>query len=319
MLIFFKPWRTVADLKMDDKSWVDAFNDFQMTSSRAHLEVMDNMQVLHECKDCHDDHFVHRQTHKSVDCMQRTSDITLSSTDISIEPEDDDIIEHLESIESCYSKQSATNMDRVVSCLEHAQQGGLFLRHSNLMSIQESTGFQFDSQVNPNNLQLEHDWKEAYDAHCDVWKKKTTQSSCSSSDIPLTKDEHLIPVLQSNSNFEGTSTVAMEPQMAQNILPSHMEPPVDIEQVIHDWRLNDEQMLAFKIIAEHSLKQHDEPLRMYLAGPAGTGKSRVINALKDFFMRRNHKGCCFRLASYMGIAARNISGMTLHSALSLND
>jgi hypothetical protein len=172
--------------------------------------------------------------------------------------------------------------------------------------------------VNCDNLQLEHEWKEAYDARRDVWKKKTTHSSFDGSVIPLTKDTYLGPLIQSNLNFEGTSTEAMEPQMAQNIPCSDAESPVDIEQVIHDWRLNDKQMLAYEIIAEHSLHQHSEPLRMYLAGPAGTGKSRVINALKDVFMRRNQDHH-FRLASYMGIAAQNISGMTLHSALCLND
>jgi hypothetical protein len=41
---------------------------------------------------------------------------------------------------------------------------------------------------------------------------------------------------------------------------------------------------------------------MYLGGARGTGKSRVINALKDFFERCN-QGLHFRLALYTGIAA----------------
>src|SRR5882757_644740 len=56
---------------------------------------------------------------------------------------------------------------------------------------------------------------------------------------------------------------------------------------------------------------------MYLGGPGGTGKSRVIDALKIFFERRN-QGRRFRLSSYTGVAAKNISGMTLHAALCLN-
>ncbi|KAG2094427.1 uncharacterized protein F5147DRAFT_554124, partial [Suillus discolor] len=81
--------------------------------------------------------------------------------------------------------------------------------------------------------------------------------------------------------------------------------------------LNDEQTRAFKIIAEHSRTNNPEPLRMFIGGPAGTGKSRVIDALKDFFIKRNQTRR-FRLASYMGVAARNISGMTLHASLLLN-
>lgn len=46
-------------------------------------------------------------------------------------------------------------------------------------------------------------------------------------------------------------------------------------------------------------------------------RSRVINALKDFPDRCN-QGRHFRLSLYTGIAACNISGMTIHAALSLN-
>ena len=60
-----------------------------------------------------------------------------------------------------------------------------------------------------------------------------------------------------------------------------------------------------------------EALRVYLGGPRGTGKSRVISALKEFFDQRNQSRR-FRLSSYTGVAAKNIAGMTLHATLSLN-
>ncbi|KAI0059114.1 hypothetical protein BV25DRAFT_1765076, partial [Artomyces pyxidatus] len=87
--------------------------------------------------------------------------------------------------------------------------------------------------------------------------------------------------------------------------------------VIDKFTLNAEQARAFTIIAEHSLQDKPEPLRMYIGGAGGTGKSRVINALQDFFAQRN-QARRLRLCSYTGVAARNISGMTLHSALCLN-
>ncbi|KAG2361135.1 hypothetical protein BDR07DRAFT_1181469, partial [Suillus spraguei] len=81
--------------------------------------------------------------------------------------------------------------------------------------------------------------------------------------------------------------------------------------------LNNEQSRAFRIIAEHSQANKPEPLRMFIGGPAGTGKSQIITALKDFFIRWNQEQR-FRLASYMGLAVQNISGMTLHASLLLN-
>ena len=71
---------------------------------------------------------------------------------------------------------------------------------------------------------------------------------------------------------------------------------------------------------EHSklfVSKDVEPLKMYIGGAGGTGKSRVINALLEFFIRRGQERR-FRVASYTNVAAKTISGMTVHSALSLN-
>ena len=60
-----------------------------------------------------------------------------------------------------------------------------------------------------------------------------------------------------------------------------------------------------------------DPLSLIITGAAGTGKSRIIHAACDFLSRRNQ---LYRipLLSYTGIAAQNINGVTLHSALSLS-
>ncbi|KAJ7086529.1 hypothetical protein C8R44DRAFT_531153, partial [Mycena epipterygia] len=92
--------------------------------------------------------------------------------------------------------------------------------------------------------------------------------------------------------------------------------PVTVDQVVSDYTLNSEQARAFRLIADHSLDKREAPLRMFLGGPGGTGKSRVINGLTDFFTRQGQDRR-FRLASYTGVAARNIVGMTLHAALNL--
>jgi len=60
MLICFKPWQSVADLKQKNKSWVEAFEIFHRTSSPTITHILDNMQILHECKDSRDDHFPNR-------------------------------------------------------------------------------------------------------------------------------------------------------------------------------------------------------------------------------------------------------------------
>jgi hypothetical protein len=67
------------------------------------------------------------------------------------------------------------------------------------------------------------------------------------------------------------------PQVQQQLPATHSECRVDIDGMIEEFTLNTEQARAFRIISEHSLTNDSPPLRMYLDGAGGTGKSRVIN------------------------------------------
>lgn len=87
--------------------------------------------------------------------------------------------------------------------------------------------------------------------------------------------------------------------------------------VASKFTLNREQHRAFNIITQHRISKNKDQLRMYIGDPGGTGKSRVISALEEFFATRGESRL-LRLSSYTGIAACNISRMTLHSALHLN-
>ncbi|KAJ7754883.1 hypothetical protein B0H16DRAFT_1316068, partial [Mycena metata] len=101
-----------------------------------------------------------------------------------------------------------------------------------------------------------------------------------------------------------------------NTVPAVSRDALDLPGIIAKHTLNLEQARAFSLVAGHSMEKGRDPLRMHLGGPGGTGKSRVIDALQDFFVARGQPRR-FRLASYTGVAARNISGMTLHASLML--
>ncbi|KAJ7597822.1 hypothetical protein C8J56DRAFT_773546, partial [Mycena floridula] len=92
---------------------------------------------------------------------------------------------------------------------------------------------------------------------------------------------------------------------------------VDHTVIAKKWSLNEEQLLAFNIIVKQSFTDNAEPLRLMLSGPGGTGKSRIINAVTDYFRQRRQENR-IKLTSFTGVAARNIRGMTLHSALCLS-
>ncbi|KAJ7788541.1 hypothetical protein B0H14DRAFT_2232297, partial [Mycena olivaceomarginata] len=68
-------------------------------------------------------------------------------------------------------------------------------------------------------------------------------------------------------------------EIRQDIEGSEPENNVNIEAHIAKWTLNVEQARAFRIIANHSLQDRPDQLRMFLAGPGGAGGSRVLDSL----------------------------------------
>ena len=88
-----------------------------------------------------------------------------------------------------------------------------------------------------------------------------------------------------------------------------------MDKSIEDFTLNEEQERAFRIIANHStLGAMTDPLRIYIGGMAGIGKSQVIKALIKFFEGRG-KSYAFLILAPTGSAASLVGGSTYHSAL----
>ncbi|KAG2124261.1 hypothetical protein BD769DRAFT_1358983, partial [Suillus cothurnatus] len=51
MIMLFKPWRISTDLRSSGQSWEEAFAQFRASAHSRSLQVMNNMQMLHECRD----------------------------------------------------------------------------------------------------------------------------------------------------------------------------------------------------------------------------------------------------------------------------
>jgi hypothetical protein len=330
MLILFKPWRCVTDLRRDGQSWESAFEEFSSSMEVRLKNVIDNIQILHECRDSRDDHFAERLRSLQNKSKGTISDMheTRNDSDFEYCIQDTDILEHLQAIESCRSDRNACRDDTLMNCLYHAQSSGMWERGCADEADIEANGISEDSIecVMSNDTALEDIWDEEYKKRRDVWKKATTiadHRTVSSVDDSLERRDGctLSNAIRDGDLFRHTSNGGDDLSEGAHIrreitLETDTRHDVDIEDMIREFTLNVEQARAFRIVAEHSTSRCSEQLRMYIGGCGGTGKSRVINVLKEYFRRRN-EGRRFRLASYTGVAARNISGMTLHSALSL--
>lgn len=82
--------------------------------------------------------------------------------------------------------------------------------------------------------------------------------------------------------------------------------------------LNKEQERAYRIIANHASSLAPDQLKMYIGGMAGTGKSRVVHAIKKFFELRKEDGRYVVIAP-TGTAAAQLNGSTYHSLLGIGD
>ena len=329
MLILFKPWRHASDLRENDQKWEEAFGIFQEACSVRITRILDNMQILHECQDSGNDHFSQRR-HRGHNSQKKQnpwqSNEHVDSTD-DFGPVDESIIlEHLESITASTSEKISRSKSSVDECLLYANMSGMFDVMPNIEISGTSNANINDKikEVHQGDVGMEEIWKKEYENRRDQWKRKTIVNSDNSSSLQPGHHNIGEQMMSDGSDFRQAINISDQPVLNSTISQSicipdctQAENNIDIDEMINEFTLNTEQARAFKIICEHSMHHQKEPLKMYIGGAGGTGKSRVINALKEFFLRKG-QGRRFRLASYTGVAAKNISGMTVHAALSLN-
>ncbi|KAF6758386.1 hypothetical protein DFP72DRAFT_1006126, partial [Ephemerocybe angulata] len=321
MLILFKPWRDAADLRKQGQSWVEAFDEFAQTCDLFSKSRMDNMQVLHECKDSRDDHFARRSKEKW--CRGFAKDTGRQTTRDDFFGETDElsaILDHLEDIDRGADGRLQRTRANAEDCIAQAEQSGMFSGQTSSSNSLDTAmlgqSAHLIDEYHPDGL--EDMWKSVYDDRR-AGRKQLQTARNSASEVREEAPAH-VSVVAAGPGFQSdTSNVRSDlsvPLLAQDLAPSHQE-STSIENVVQQFTLNSEQARAFQIIANHALVRcPGHPLRMFLGGAGGTGKSRVIDALKEFFIQRGERER-LRLASFTGVAARNISGSTLHSALNL--
>jgi len=57
----------------------------------------------------------------------------------------------------------------------------------------------------------------------------------------------------------------------------------NMQKILSKFTLNELQTAVYKTVTEHSFSEKPQQLRMFVAGPGGTGKSWIIDALREFF------------------------------------
>lgn len=121
MLIFFKPWRHAKDLREQDKTWSESFKNFTESCQDRFNAIMENMQILHECRDSRDDHFADRRNRRRCHVGRSTENYagrTNTQDDFGDEDGEDLILEHLQSIDQCCSQRKLGGQEDALTCLQ---------------------------------------------------------------------------------------------------------------------------------------------------------------------------------------------------------
>ena len=306
MLILFKPWRTEADLHGSVNDWAESFDEFVKSSSLETRKILDNIQILHECKDSKNSHWAKRSKEMEKErCAARNEG--------SEAPGMEEMMDHLDSVENYHSRAVAESLANVSDCLHELRVAGMFSPIEHDQYPVPPTADCPERLMIPDDDTLEQQWKESYDNRRSEWKKKLTATHIEEPAVsPVGSTQSLVVM-----NATSTNEIQVNDQIMQLELPPPNVPDISIDSLVDEWSLNTEQARAFRIITLHSIDTRSRPLRMYIGGPGGTGKSRIIHALTDFFNRKQQSRR-LRLALFTGVAAKNIGGTTLHTALCMN-
>lgn len=106
--------------------------------------------------------------------------------------------------------------------------------------------------------------------------------------------------------------------------PSSLMPNKEFEALLRS--LNVQQLAIYQQVVNHarSLYQFGDgvvdtsvrPLRLFVSGGGGTGKSYLLRAIREYIMRATQNRGCMVCAP-TGVAAFNVGGRTLHGALAI--
>ncbi|RXW14796.1 hypothetical protein EST38_g11058 [Candolleomyces aberdarensis] len=303
MLTLFSPWRTGLDLKSSAYSWEEAFEAHVFTERQ--LQLMRNFNVRYECYDARDDFAA---SFKKV------------SVDHQSDPDHDDESAGIYTCEGGYQDADKDFNERPP--LGGPQFRTLLLAKKKMISVLTAAGWTASDAVRSKGLSWLRDVLDLPRVTID----KSLNATAWRQIIKVEKDRlfraKFSAMLAASKDCEQPHTgsvrndafVVPGAYISKDFKPVNTQRSTVMDSIIKQFSLNEGQMRAFKIVANHATCIAPEQLLMHLGGMGGTGKSQVIKALVAFFDRRQEP-YRFVLLAPTGTAAALIGGTTYHSFL----
>ncbi|CAF4521081.1 unnamed protein product [Rotaria sp. Silwood2] len=331
LLTLFVPWRNVIDLCDINQTWEDAFESRKHRISAHSWKIIENIQLLHECKKDRDEHLLQVIAEAQVDndSIDPTFLPSNQGADGEYEVDDiDDLIQLIGSVDEStaaainVTKKSTENV-YIRETIEAVEKVGRF-NHMNRHD-QHVSNTDIDRQIvpfvsaTPNLIKLNSKWQDQLKNE----KERIRRSLISG------KHNNDDDILDFNDVTDAIVTVVNPYDNRNNVEKNTSIPPVLVvknnfstkNSIIDEFTLNKEQRAAFLIITSHldgdnrcRTGDNNGQLIMCIPGCGGTGKSQLIRALTKYFLITKRMQMMRKLAP-TGIAAAEIDGMTIHSFL----
>ena len=305
MLTLFQPWRSGKDLKQEDYSWDETFNNHKFTDHQSQL--IKNFNIRYECNNARDDYSAQLKK-KNL----RDGAFPWLNADILGE-----INEHAHFEGADFGDKASDNENHngnKYTKLGNFGKTSLVEMEATRIGVTEA-GWLDDSPnglttvdtvpLQPQVIQKGSRWKAT------VEEEKQKILADRSKNIP-TKSLKMMSDSKEN-NVKIIDQSYLQRKFKAKIVADNKL----IDDTVQEFFLNTKQERAFIIIANHAVEPKSDQLKMYLGGMGGTGKSQVIKALMHFFNQRNESHHIVVLGP-TGSSAALINGSTYHSFLGIN-
>ncbi|KAF5365901.1 hypothetical protein D9615_010738 [Tricholomella constricta] len=307
MLTLFKPWRSGLDLRGNHGSWEEAF--LAANFSLRHQTYMKNFNIQYECMDAQDD--FHAQLKKGNNTAHLPSWMNLDQSFIADSQQDQQIDDYT------YDEGAVVD-DESLGISENV--GKRYLRRDAIMRdmvniVNSANWGKPQADLLPEDTDLTPE-PPSLDQPGTKWKASVVSARAAI----LDKRTKNIPADKPPIFWKGA-----DPNVVEVVDRSYLEKKCQtgkwkktISRIALDFQLNKEQHRAYSIVANHAVNLYAEPLKMYIAGMGGTGKSQVLQALIKFFEARGetHR---FVVVAPTGTAAALLGGSTYHYMFGISD
>ncbi|KAF5366096.1 hypothetical protein D9757_012699 [Collybiopsis confluens] len=313
ILAFFKPWRSGFDLKCAGESWDEAFTNHVFGETE--FLYIKNMNIRYECLDSRDDYRTQMKKGSTID-VQLPPGITDCLGPFVGEHGDFDL--------------GPLDMQPDAEILFDGESG--FVSGKRYLASQQAMNIMRDKLLDSGWAEpllgrreiahtIEHieikDPKEWLLTLSTVRQDELNQRKSSArTNAPLT-DTGLLKSHDQNLKYRPNIVEICDQRFFESRGLEYGSVKKLVEDVIMHFSLNEEQERAFRIVAQHSAVLCLDPLRMYIGGMGGTGKSQVIKALLQMF-ELQHRRFAIVVTAPTGNAAALLGGSTYHYMLGIN-